>query len=87
MLPRRGWHVGTGRQWQCVCRASKLLPCPDRLLPLCFLQAPPTPPVDPENEEFVIFVRSKKVGAGCTLVRSNNLLPSPRGFLVASTEI
>lgn len=22
---------------------------------------PPTPPVDPDNEEFVIFVRSKKV--------------------------
>ena len=25
------------------------------------LQKPPTPPVDPENEEFVIFVRSTKV--------------------------
>ena len=33
------------------------------------LQTPPTPPVDPENEEFVIFIRSKKVGvAQCTAV-------------------
>jgi hypothetical protein len=31
---------------------------------LLLLQAPPTPPVDPENEEFVIFVRSKKVTPG-----------------------
>jgi hypothetical protein len=30
---------------------------------LC-LQTPPTPPVDPENEEFVIFVKSTKVRGG-----------------------
>lgn len=28
-----------------------------------WVQVPPTPPVDPENEEFVVFVRSKKVRA------------------------
>ncbi len=24
------------------------------------MQAPPTPPVDPQNEEFVLFIRAKK---------------------------
>lgn len=26
----------------------------------CGMQLPPTPPVDPENEEFVLFIRAKK---------------------------
>ena len=27
---------------------------------LCGMQLPPTPPVDPDNEEFVLFIRAKK---------------------------
>ena len=27
---------------------------------LCGMQLPPTPPVDPANEEFVLFIRAKK---------------------------
>lgn len=35
--------------------------------PIWRVQVPPTPPVDPENEEFVIFVRSTKVREGAHL--------------------
>ncbi len=57
--------------------ASPMLACAPLLL-----QVPPTPPVDPENEEFVIFVRSKKVG----LKRYRNYHLSPAGAAERSRD-
>ena len=52
----------TGRLPSCLVARCRVVNLP----PLCtdwWVQVPPTPPVDPENEEFVVFVRSKKVCA------------------------
>ena len=51
------WDAGIQRS----CMPHRLRPAHVPLGRACNAQAPPTPPVDPENEEFVIFVRSKKV--------------------------
>lgn len=67
-LAREGWSEAR-RSAQCrfyPLANKNTQPPPPPTLPcrchchLC-VQAPPTPPVDPDNEEFVIFVRSKKV--------------------------
>lgn len=71
------------QHWSVWCRAETVRPSwwsatPPDLLWLfsgALLQMPPTPPVDPENVEFVIFVRSKKVRGGtCALPCEGSLL-------------
>ena len=53
-------HVPHASRLDEPCRSSRSHASPSHRMAR-LLQMPPTPPVDPDNEEFVIFVRSKKV--------------------------